>query len=62
MARDHADQPMAEVELADVSKAIREQRDEIREYLADEGVDVSTWDNEADTPAHGPDRDAADSD
>jgi hypothetical protein len=42
MARDHADRPMTDDELAEVSEAIREQRDNIRNYLASEGVDVST--------------------
>lgn len=53
MARDHADRPMTDDELAEVSEAIPEQS---------EGVDVSTWNDNADAPTRGADRDAADSD
>lgn len=53
---------MTDDELAEVSEAIREQRDDIRDYLAGEGVDVSTWENNVDAPTSGADRDAADSD
>lgn len=62
MARNHADRPMTDDELAEVSDAIREQRDDIRDYLASEGVDVSAWNDNADAPTRGADRDAADSD
>ena len=53
---------MTDDELAEVSDAIREQRDDIRDYLASEGVDVSAWNDNADAPTRGADRDAADSD
>lgn len=48
--------------LVGLAKAIREQRDDIRDYLASEGVDVSTWNDNADAPTRGANRDAADSD
>lgn len=62
MARDQVTRPMTEDELAEVSKSIREQREEIRDYLASEGVDVSEWTNQIGDGVQGADRDAADSD
>jgi hypothetical protein len=53
---------MTNDELAEVSEAVREQRDDIRDYLASEGVDVRTWDVNVDVPIRGADRDVADSD
>lgn len=62
MARDQVTRPMTEDELAEVSKSIREQREEIRDYLASEGVDVSEWTNQIGDGVQGADRDTADSD
>ncbi len=41
---------------------MREQRDGIRDYLKSGGVDVSMWNDNADTSTRGADRDTADSD
>ena len=40
MARD----PVTDDEIAEACEAIREQREQIREDLKNEGVDVSDWD------------------
>lgn len=45
MARDQ--EPVTDAEIEAVRESMREQRDEIREYLEDEGVDVSTWDDDS---------------
>lgn len=62
MAWYHADRPITDDELTEVSEAIHEQRDEIRDYLAGEGVNMSTWNDDTDTLVRGADRDAANSD
>ena len=43
MARD---QPMTDAEIEALRGEMREQREDIREYLDGEGVDVSGWDDE----------------
>mgnify|MGYP000456296088 CR=1 FL=1 len=52
---------MTDKEIEELQTEMREQREEVRDYLAGEGVDVSSWDtptvNDVD-----PDREAADSD
>ena len=40
MAGDQTRRPVSEDELDEAREAIREQREEIREFLAGEGVDV----------------------
>lgn len=62
MARDQSQRPMTDAEIEDAREAILEQREDIREFLADEGVDVSGWGDEGDEPVPEPNRDAADSD
>ena len=47
MARDR--RPMTDDELAELREAMRSQREDIRDYLKSEGVDVSTWSIPADT-------------
>lgn len=58
MARD----PVTDTEIEDAKSAILEQREEIREYLAGEGVDVTEQDSARDDPVTKTDRDTADSD
>jgi len=52
---------MTDDEFDELGEKIREQRGEVRDYLASEGVDVSSWDE---TRAGDPeaDREPADSD
>lgn len=57
MARD----PVTDAEIEDAQTAILEQRDEIREFLESEGVDVEE-DTVRDDPVTDADRDPADSD
>ena len=40
---------MTDDELAELREAMRSQREDIRDYLESEGVDVSTWSIPADT-------------
>ncbi|WP_254547228.1 hypothetical protein [Halomarina pelagica] len=58
MARDH--EPVTDAEIEAVRDAMREQRDEIRDYLKGEGVDVRAWERGR-TPSRA-DRESADSD
>lgn len=44
MARDQ--DPLTDEEIEALRDEMHEQRDEIREHLANEGVDVSAWDSE----------------
>ena len=60
MARDQSLRPLTDEELEEFGEKLRWARSEIREYLAEQGVDVSEWaTDEADSDA---DREAADSD
>ena len=43
MARDQTRRPVTDETLENVRKAMRNQREELREYLAERGVDVSSW-------------------
>ncbi|WP_318570915.1 hypothetical protein [Salinigranum marinum] len=54
---------MTDAELEELREKMEEQRGEIRDYLEDEGVDVSTWEISGEASAD-PDaeRDTADSD
>lgn len=61
MARDRAREPMTDEEIEELQAEMREQREEVRDYLAGEGVDVSSWDAPAVDDVD-PDREAADSD
>lgn len=58
MARD----PVTDAEIEDAKSAILEQREDVREYLAGEGVDETEQDSARDDPVTKPDRDTADSD
>lgn len=53
---------MTDADLNDARKAIREQRDDIREYLDGEGVDVSGWGADSYEKVPDADREPADSD
>jgi hypothetical protein len=61
MARDQAREPMTDEEIEELQTEMREQREEIRDYLAGEGVDVNSWDAPVVDDAD-PDREPADSD
>jgi hypothetical protein len=50
---------MTDAEIEALRDEIREQREDIRDYLASEGVDVSDWDGETVSDA---DREPAESD
>jgi len=54
-----AQNPVTDDEIKDAREAIREQREQIREDLKKEGVDVSGWDGETVPDA---DRETAESD
>ena len=56
MARD---QPMTDAEIEALRDEMREQREDVRDYLESEGVDVSDWDGETVSDA---DREPAESD
>lgn len=59
MARDRMRRPVTDANLEELREAMREQRSDIREELAERGVDV-TWSQTVDDAD--PERDAADSD
>jgi len=50
---------MTDAEIEALRDEIREQREDIRDYLESEGVDVSGWEND---PASDADRETAESD
>lgn len=43
MARDQTRRPVTKAELDGLREELRDQRGEIREALAEQGVDVSSW-------------------
>jgi len=51
MARDQP-RPLTDSEIEDLRKEMEEQREDIREFLENNGVDVSSW-SEATTRADG---------
>lgn len=57
MARD----PVTDAEIEDAQKAILEQREDIREYLAGEGVNVTEQDSARENSVTDVERDTADS-
>lgn len=61
MARDQS-HPITDDNLESARESIREQRAEIREYLEDEGVDVSNWGADSYETDPDVDHDSADSD
>jgi hypothetical protein len=61
MARDQS-QPVTDDDLESARESIRKQRGEIREYLENEGVDVSNWGADSYETVPNVDREPADSD
>lgn len=61
MARDQS-RPVTDDDLESARESIREQREDIREYLDGEGVDTSDWDEKSHEGVPGANREPADSD